>query len=239
MSSLQRRTTNVPAALETLWLAFVNPPGSDVTVRPGPASSLTSSMTSSSSSTSWAKVPVWTCGCMHPHADRCMHRSGGRHMCRPPTTLQGDGSRSRCGHRRRNRRCQCRLPPGQGRLGRRPPAREGRADERLDPPCRGARDGVQPVADDDAVPPLLDRALRGAGRVRARGQRADRVERGEPDRPAPGREPGCGDRPGRRADLARRGARADAPRRRGRDLRRRLDGRRRARRPAHRDARGR
>ena len=38
-------------------------------------------------------------------------------------------------------------------------AREGGADERLDPPRGRARDPVQPVVDDDAVPPLQRRAV--------------------------------------------------------------------------------
>ena len=70
-------------------------------------------------------------------------------------------------HRRRDRRRQLRVPPGQGGRERRRPRREGRTDERLHAPRGRPRDAVQPVADDDALPPLQRPAVRGAGRVRA------------------------------------------------------------------------
>ena len=58
-------------------------------------------------------------------------------------------------------------------------------------PRRRARHAVQPVADDDALPPLQRRALPRARRLRDRRQPADRVEPGEPQG-APARcEPGA------------------------------------------------
>ena len=74
---------------------------------------------------------------------------------------------------------QRRVPPRPGRLDGRPPRREGRADERLDLPRRRARDAVQPVADDDALPALQHRALPRARRLRDRRELAAGVEPGE------------------------------------------------------------
>ena len=134
--------------------------------------------------------------------------------------------------------CSVALPPRQGGVAGDRAAREGGADERVDPPRGRARDPVQPVVDDDALPALQRRAVPRARRLRGRRQRPHRVERGEPARAAPSRERGRGHRARGRADLARRGARAAARGRRRADPRRRLDARRRPCRPAHRHPRG-
>ena len=98
------------------------------------------------------------------------HRARGRHLRRlgrrrgpRRAALRPEGRAgarmTRRRDRRRHRRRQLRVPPCEGRRAGRRPRREGRADERLDAPCGRARDAVQPVADDDAVPPLQRRAL--------------------------------------------------------------------------------
>ena len=122
-------------------------------------------------------------------------------------------------------------------LDRRRPAREGRADERLDVPRRRARHAVQPLADDDALPPLQRRALRGAGRVRAARQPADRVQQGEPPGAAARRQPGPRDRARCRRRRPQAGPGVDATGQRGVAARRRLGRRGRLRRPAHGDLR--
>ena len=81
-------------------------------------------------------------------------------------TDQFPGPRAGGRDRRRHHRLQRRLPPGAGRLARRAAGREGPADQRLDLPRRRPGHPVQPVADDDAVPPLQRRAVPRAGRVR-------------------------------------------------------------------------
>ena len=126
-----------------------------------------------------------------------------------------------------------------GRAGRDVAAgREGRADQRLDLPRRRPRHPVQPVADDDALPPLQRRAVPRARRVRAARQPAHRLQPGEPGGAAAGREPRPRDRPRRRACVGPDEALALMPQASaGVALRRGLDARRRLRRPAHRHLR--
>ena len=106
-------------------------------------------------------------------------------------------------HRRRNHRLQRGLPPGARRLERPRAARQGPAHERLDLPRRRARHAVQPVAHDDALPPLQHRAVPRARRVRDGGQRAHRLQPRVAGRAAARRLARAGDRPRRRAGVAR------------------------------------
>ena len=142
-------------------------------------------------------------------------------------------------HRRWDRRRQLRLPPREGRRAGRRAGGEGRADERLDASRGGARDAVQPLADDDAVPPLQRGALPGARRLRDGRVAADRVEPREPARAPPRRQPRPRHRPRGGAGRAGRGAAAPAGGNLGLALRCGLDAGRRIRRPAHRNVCGR
>ena len=129
-------------------------------------------------------------------------RPGGRRRAGGPGTGRRD--------RRRDHRLQRRLSPRRGRLDRRPPRREGPADRRLDLPGGRARDGLQPVVDDDGLPPLQRRAVRAARRVRADRQPAPRLEPGPAARARADGQPGARDRPRGRGGLGRRGAPAHA-----------------------------
>ena len=132
---------------------------------------------------------------------------------------------------------QCRVPPREGGAARRAPPREGRADERLDLPRGRPRHPVQPLPDDDALPPLQRRALPRARRLRQRREPPYRLEPREPPGAGARRQPGPRDRARRRGALAGRGRAASA----GCDSRvasrRDLDRGRRLGRPAHRHAR--
>ncbi len=73
---------------------------------------------------------------------------------------------------------QRRLPSRSGRLARRRRAREGRADQRLDPSRRGAGHPVQPFGHDDAIPSLQRVAVQPARGIQHGRERADRLEPG-------------------------------------------------------------
>ena len=132
---------------------------------------------------------------------------------------------------------QRRLPPGKGRVERCAAAGQGRAHERVDRARGGPGHDVQPLADDDAVPPVLDRAVSRARRVRDRGEPAVRIQPRAAEGAPARRLAGPWHRPGRRARVGRRGVGADARGEPRVPVRRRVDARRRLPGPARRHPR--
>ena len=80
--------------------------------------------------------------------------------------------------------------------------REGAADGRIDLPGGRPRDRVQPVVDDDGVPPLQHRAVPAARRLRDGRQPAPGIEPGAAPRARADGQPGPRDRARRRASSA-------------------------------------
>ena len=160
-------------------------------------------------------------------------------LAAPTASLEAERARPcpRGHHRRRHHRLQRGLPPGARGLERSRAARQGPAHERIDLPRRRPRHAVQPVAHDDALPPLQHRAVPRARGVRDGRQRAHRVQPRVAGRAAARRLARTGDRPRGRAGIARRDAATAAAGQPGVALRLGLPAGRRQSRPAFGDLR--